>query len=1084
MQRLLSNVALTIVFVALVLPSSYAQQAVTDQIKRSLPNPVPPSPNVASLGKFLDYPVGHYTGVPEVTIPLYEVKSGTLTVPITLSYHAAGVKPTDVGSWVGMGWSISAGGQLSRNVRGKPDEDGYYSTPLLPNSITTPPAICTDYQYFYNAATSVSDTEPDVYAYSFPGKGGQFILPAPPQGSSINPPAYLVPYAPYKVNKVNNSKYEITDDAGVLYRYGTGADGIIATEGTTATTAGSYTLVATTAWQLRDIIAPNSNDVIKFNYQANGSSYTKDVSYVFSLVDKCIVTNPNPDGVQPPPQYCPLQTNITEAKNVESNTTNTALSEIIFETGKVVFFLGSQRSDANQAGGTGIGSTLDHIIIYSKRQGTYYPEKQINFNYSYYTSASSSTESLRLDGVQFMTSPNGPPAQAAVQRYKFSYYGNGGFDWDRDEPTFFAARDYWGYYNGALDNTNLIKPRTESVTDGVGTNSTNTFGGATNREANLTFTKQGVLQKIDYPTGGTIEFDYELNQYDDAGTAKAAGGLRVNKMTTTDGFGSPPVIKTYKYGQIISGSHTGLGKANFDPSQTNSFGTTTIYGGNCVVSQAYYNYRSRVYYSMSAFGLDGFDNSSVRYNYVTEYFGDPAVQTNGRIDYVYDDGASLGDVNQTIFETGRSIKSTNSWRRGKLTSKSVYNAAGQLVSTNTIHYTRYSENTMLVGWGTGIAVSGTEACDPQHCTLPSGTVVSQNSVRFLHWDQSTGVLVDDQIQNTEYEAANNLKFVTTQTDKVNDATKLVPLTETFLRSTDNEARVTTYTYPFQLSTNGSSTNAAKGIHLLKNKNISVVPLEILVNFQNINGTNKRFISSQATTYKENPTNTNYVVPDALYIFESQQPVTTYSAISVNGTNNGLTMNSNLKLRLAFDKYDNEGNLLSYTKVGDIATTYRYGYSNAMPITQVANAGDAEVFTQNFEDNSGNSGSAVPHSGDLFYAGPTFPVSFTLPAGTTRSFVIDYWYIDGLGKWKYNIKAYTGATTLNDGSGYDDIRIYPKDAQISTFTYNTVNGKTSESDTNGLTTYFDYDKFGRLEVIRDSDKNVLKTYGYQYTTKLD
>lgn len=93
-----------------------------------MPNPVPQSPNVAGLGKYGDYQVSHFTGIPDISIPIFEAKSGSLSVPIALSYHASGVKPTDVGSWVGMGWSLSAGGQVARNVQGKPDEDTYYAS--------------------------------------------------------------------------------------------------------------------------------------------------------------------------------------------------------------------------------------------------------------------------------------------------------------------------------------------------------------------------------------------------------------------------------------------------------------------------------------------------------------------------------------------------------------------------------------------------------------------------------------------------------------------------------------------------------------------------------------------------------------------------------------------------------------------------------------------------------------------------------------------------------------------------------------------------------------------------------------------
>jgi hypothetical protein len=74
-----------------------------------MPRPVPQSPNVASLGQYGTYQVNLYTGLPDISIPLFEATSGSLKAPITLSYHAAGIRYTDQASWVGLGWSFPSG---------------------------------------------------------------------------------------------------------------------------------------------------------------------------------------------------------------------------------------------------------------------------------------------------------------------------------------------------------------------------------------------------------------------------------------------------------------------------------------------------------------------------------------------------------------------------------------------------------------------------------------------------------------------------------------------------------------------------------------------------------------------------------------------------------------------------------------------------------------------------------------------------------------------------------------------------------------------------------------------------------------
>jgi len=62
---------------------------------------IPPSPTAASLGKYGNIPVSNYTGIPNISIPLYTIKSGEIELPITLSYYSSGIKVSEEASWVG-----------------------------------------------------------------------------------------------------------------------------------------------------------------------------------------------------------------------------------------------------------------------------------------------------------------------------------------------------------------------------------------------------------------------------------------------------------------------------------------------------------------------------------------------------------------------------------------------------------------------------------------------------------------------------------------------------------------------------------------------------------------------------------------------------------------------------------------------------------------------------------------------------------------------------------------------------------------------------------------------------------------------
>lgn len=59
---------------------------------------IPPSPEASALAKYGNMPVSFYTGVQQVSIPIYTVQSGDIQVPITLSYHASGIRVDEEGS--------------------------------------------------------------------------------------------------------------------------------------------------------------------------------------------------------------------------------------------------------------------------------------------------------------------------------------------------------------------------------------------------------------------------------------------------------------------------------------------------------------------------------------------------------------------------------------------------------------------------------------------------------------------------------------------------------------------------------------------------------------------------------------------------------------------------------------------------------------------------------------------------------------------------------------------------------------------------------------------------------------------------
>jgi hypothetical protein len=123
---------------------------------------------------------------------------------------------------------------------------------------------------------------------------------------------------------------------------------------------------------------------------------------------------------------------------------------------------------------------------------------------------------------------------------------------------------------------------------------------------------------------------------------------------------------------------------------------------------------------------------------------------------------------------------------------------------------------------------------------------------------------------------------------------------------------------------------------------------------------------------------------------------------------------------------------------------------------------------------------------------------SLTAG--KKYIVSYWSSNGtaysitgvttntsikgktIGNWTYYEHTVTalGTTIGISGTGaIDEVRLYPSDAQMTSYTYQPQVGITSACDINNRITYYKYDENGRLSYISDQDKFILKKYCYNY-----
>ena len=126
----------------LMVINSFAQSGITAPgLNKSI---IAPSPEAASMVKYGLIPTTLYSGMANVSVPLCELKSGGLSVPVTISYNYNGYRPGEEASSVGLGWTLSGGGVITRMIKGKLDEDpilnyhwdDFANIPQLENDMT------------------------------------------------------------------------------------------------------------------------------------------------------------------------------------------------------------------------------------------------------------------------------------------------------------------------------------------------------------------------------------------------------------------------------------------------------------------------------------------------------------------------------------------------------------------------------------------------------------------------------------------------------------------------------------------------------------------------------------------------------------------------------------------------------------------------------------------------------------------------------------------------------------------------------------------------------------------------------------
>jgi len=485
-----------------------------------------PSPNASSLGKYGEIPVSLYTGIPNISIPIHTFKSRSLELPISLSYHAGGIRVEEISSWVGLGWSLSAGGVITRSVRGKPDDvaSGYFTSratisafaqkPDYLNYVASPTdlfftfgnGINTDVSQLEQYLGPTGDSEPDIFYFNFGNYSGKFFMDSNGDFVSIPIQAMKIEYETGTVpSSPGVTRWKITTPDGTQYIFGSSLDN---TRNALERNDNGGVLQSNAGWYLLEIISPNSDRIDLF--------YTPDIYNYKSKSSE--VVNVLVGGAHNLPPY---------EKNIVTNYFQSVkLSRISGQSGDMVFNPSAEQR-VDLPGSVSLGS-----IDLQNPQGAVL--KRFKFSYTDFGSGAGSgcptgnnyCSRLKLDKMEVLS----PDGLTSGGKYQFGYNPLPLPSWDpySEGKNSINSQDLWGFFNGA---SNTILPHS-AVVFYAPTQSITVQGGLRHTDENSM--QACVLNEIVYPTGGKTLFQYEANRL--YTSTAALGNINVEPVPKSQPF--------------------------------------------------------------------------------------------------------------------------------------------------------------------------------------------------------------------------------------------------------------------------------------------------------------------------------------------------------------------------------------------------------------------------------------------------------------------------------------------------------------------------------------------------------------------
>ncbi|WP_123923393.1 DUF5977 domain-containing protein [Flavobacterium tructae] len=1034
---------------------------------QSEPKIIPPSPTAYELGRYGQTDVGTFTGTPNISVPIYTYKTKNISIPITLNYNSNGIQVDQMETNVGLGWNLNTGGIINRVVRGKADEDR--SNPISEDM------HCTDSFFTYLENNQFNDMQPDMYSYNFQGQSGQFVF-------DNNGKAVIVTQNNLKIERLGiniQSGFKITTEDGVEYYFNE-------TESSTWENVEAPQTVVT-GWYLTKIIHPEG-DVVNFTYKSSTYSFISNISESFGIEISRV--NCGERAATAPENYSENHLNVM-GKTIE------AISSSDPQFGRVHFQL---TENPNITGNFLISS----ITVFNAGQNII---EKANFSYLF-----TPNKRIFLKECTF----NDPS-----KKYGFEY----------EMPNDLVARlssqrDLWGYYNGkpgTYPDATIHKdlyPKTDRIKNAL----TNRSSG--DKRPYAEYAKKGILKRIVYPTKGYNEFEYEsnsvwgtvispcepetqnswfynpgysweqktetyvfenktdyeaqiqarvfFNDYEFTEGTFPAGELaitvKVENLTQPTVLDQNLIFYAHEHNKPRTQSFTFLKNNTYrvtllftpEPKTTAQVTYTYCKGGGIeskanipvaglriakissfdapanIVDVKHYYYGKKESPLVST-GTEGIKPNILTFNEVRRFCAPPSVQF------------PFGEVDKTVFMN--------------INVNSIYPLYRSMGNNSTTY-----ENVTVSHGGPNFENGGEEfqyyisADIPPYLCLDSH--LSSAPWTNLSWDN--GLLHRKRTFNNRLIDVNTVE---NQYKLENQYTRKVPGIATDIRYNSlynfpspnyrniehlNISKYTTNSYWFYLESESNTQYDSEGQN----------PVTTLTKYKYNNPSHLK-LSSQTVTnslneqletkffYPQDPEMANEPFRNELIsknmigkVLDTQtlkkgvklsEQKTVYDKSTATGNlllpklvyaNKGLNIiDLNSDKKIIYNQYDTNGNILQYTIESGTPVAIIWGYNKSQPIAKIENATYTEL-----------------------EALPGFGAGFTIVT---------------------SLSAAQESTLRNN----------LPEAMVTTYTYTPLVGITSVTDPKGITSYYTYDTFGRLQYVKDQNLNVLQKYCYNYKGQL-